>query len=125
MPDGRRGRFQTYDDFVPQTVSSKVNLVATDETFRYRNLNRLGYKHDFVTHRSEEYVRGKVHTQTIESFWSLLRRGIMGSYHKVAKDYLPLVLERIHLSPQPEKRDNPFAELISNVYAVAVVPSTS
>src|SRR5208337_3122315 len=75
--------FSTYDDFVRKTVSGRVDLIATDESFRYRHLNRMGFKHDFVTHKNDEFVRGRVHTQTIESFSSLLRRGIMGSYHKV------------------------------------------
>jgi hypothetical protein len=35
-------------------------------------------------------VRGNVHTQNLDSFWSLLKRGIMGSYHQVSKKYLPL-----------------------------------
>ncbi|WP_423950174.1 transposase [Candidatus Binatus sp.] len=52
----------------------------------------MGYPHGFVTHKSDEFVRGKVHTQTIESFWSLLKRGIIGDYHKVSKKYLPLYL---------------------------------
>ena len=37
-----------------------------------------------------EYVNGAVHTATIDGFWSLLKRGIMGSYHKVSRKYLPL-----------------------------------
>jgi len=106
--------FRTYDNFVRNTVSNKVNLVATDETFRYRNLQRLGYPHQIVTHRNEEYVRGQVHTQTIESFWSLLRRGIMGSYHKVSKDYLPLYLSEFTYRHNRRNADDPFAELISN-----------
>ena len=37
-------------------------------------------------------MRGNVHTNNIESFWSLLKRGIIGNYHHVSKDYLPLYL---------------------------------
>ena len=107
--------FKTYDNFVRATVSNKVSLIATDETFRYRNLRRLGYNHEIVTHRDEEYVRGQVHTQNIESFWSLLRRGIMGSYHKVSKDYLPLYLSEFTYRHNRRNDDDPFAELISNV----------
>src|SRR5437879_13589728 len=40
----------------------------------------------------DEYVRGNVHTANIDSFWSLLKRGIVGSFHKVSKSYLPLYL---------------------------------
>jgi hypothetical protein len=43
-----------------------------------------------MNHSSGEYVFGAVHTNTVEGFWSLLKRGIMGSYDKVSKDRLPL-----------------------------------
>ena len=43
-----------------------------------------------VDHHQGQYVVGAVHTQTIEGFWSLIKRGVMGSYHKVSKKYLPL-----------------------------------
>ncbi len=107
--------FSTYDDFVRKTVSNKVSLIATDESTRYRHLQKLGYPHQIVTHKNEEYVRGQVHTQSIESFWSLLRRGIMGSYHKVSKDYLPLYLSEFTFRHNRRNADDPFAELISNV----------
>src|SRR5271156_4135087 len=105
--------FTTYNDFVRKTVSSKVDLVATDESYRYRHLRQIGYPHAFVTHKTEEYVRGKVHTQTIESFWSLLRRGIMGSYHKVSRDYLPLYLAEFSFRYNNRKNPDMFGELLS------------
>jgi hypothetical protein len=105
--------FRTYDDFVKKTVSSRVDLIATDESFRYRHLNRMGFKHDFVTHKADEFVRGKVHTQTIESFWSLLRRGIMGSYHKISKAYLPLYLAEFTFRHNNRKNPDIFTELLS------------
>lgn len=39
-----------------------------------------------------EYVRGEVHTANLDSFWALLKRGIMGTYHHVSKKYLSLYL---------------------------------
>ena len=105
--------FKTYDNFVRNTVSNKVSLLATDESFRYRNLQRQGYPHQVVTHRDEEYVRGSVHTQTIESFWSLLRRGIMGSYHKVSKAYLPLYLAEFTFRHNNRKNEDIFAAAIA------------
>ena len=105
--------FKTYDDFVRKTVGTRVDLLATDESFRYRNLRRIGYAHEFVTHKNDEFVRGKVHTQTIESFWSLLRRGIMGSYHKVSKAYLPLYLAEFTFRHNERKNPDIFTELLS------------
>jgi len=48
--------------------------------------------HEVINHSSGEYVRGKVHTNSIENFWSLLKHGVIGTYHKVSKDYLPLYM---------------------------------
>ncbi len=48
------------------------------------------YLHSSVDHAKGEYVVGAIHTNTIEGFWSLIKRGMVGSFHKVSKKYLPL-----------------------------------
>lgn len=47
-----------------------------------------GYKHQRIHHRARIYVRGTVHTNAIEGFWSLLKRGIGGVYHSVSAKHL-------------------------------------
>ena len=84
--------WNTYNNFVRWAVSGEVTLVSTDESANYRRLSKMGYRHSTVSHNREEYVRGEVHTQSIDSFWALLKRGIIGTYHKVSKKYLPLYL---------------------------------
>ena len=74
--------------FVREAVSTKVDLLATDEHSSYVGL--ADYPHRVVRHSQKEYVVGAVHTQTIDGFWSLIRRGIMGTFHKVSAKYLPL-----------------------------------
>ncbi|MGE0682759.1 MAG: IS1595 family transposase [Candidatus Binatia bacterium] len=81
---------KTLNSFVQETVSDKVSLVATDEHSGYANLRKKGFPHQTVNHSEGEYVHGNVHTQNIDGFWSLLKRGIIGNYHKVSKEYLPL-----------------------------------
>lgn len=82
----------TLDSFVYQVADKQgVKLLATGEHSGYRLLGR-DYNHRVVHHAKGEYVVGMTHTNSIESFWSLLKRGIMGSYHKVSKEYLPLYL---------------------------------
>lgn len=83
---------RTLTRFVRTAVSSRVQLLATDENKSYQNLADEGYRHRVVRHSAEQYVRGTVHTNTIESFWSLLKRGVMGTYHNVSRKYLPLYL---------------------------------
>jgi hypothetical protein len=95
--------FTTYNGFVRKVVDGeKVELVATDEN---RNYQHLGLPHAAVNHSDREYVRGTVHTNNIESFWSLLKRGIVGNYHNVSKEYLPLYLAEF--SFRHNNRNNP------------------
>jgi len=87
----------TLDAFVRKTVDhEKVELIATDEHSGYRLLSQggkqFGLPHQVIKHSTGEYVRGVVHTNSIESFWSLLKRGVIGTYHHVSKKYLPLYL---------------------------------
>jgi transposase-like protein len=79
----------TIKSFIRQTVSDDVSLVATDNAPAYVTLNKE-YPHESVDHSKGEYVRGQVHTANIDSFWSLLKRGIMGSFHHVSATHLPL-----------------------------------
>jgi hypothetical protein len=82
---------RTLNSFVRRAVSDKVDLVATDEHPGYGYLTASGYKHDTVNHSAGEYVRGEIHTANIDNFWSLLKRGVIGTYHHVSKKYLPLL----------------------------------
>lgn len=75
--------------FVMDAVSSKVSLLVTDEWIGYHHVKKL-YPHQVIKHTQGEYVVGAVHTNTIEGFWSILKRGVVGTYHKVSKKYLPL-----------------------------------
>ena len=79
----------TLQGFVREAVSTKVDLLATDELRSYWGLSDE-YPHAFVRHGHGEYVVGAVHTCTIDGFWSLIKRSIMGTYHRVSAKYLPL-----------------------------------
>lgn len=65
----------------------KGSTIYTDEYRPYRALSK-DFEHDFVKHSAVEYVSGKVHTNSIENFWSLLKRGIDGIYHHVSVKHL-------------------------------------
>jgi transposase-like protein len=103
----------TLDRFVRKVVSDKVSLVATDEHSGYRLLENQGYKHETVRHSQGEYVRGEVHTQNIDSFWSLLKRGIVGTYHNVSKKYLPLYLAEFQYRFNNRKNPNVFFDVVA------------
>lgn len=73
---------------IPEIVNIvKDAIVYTDEYLSYRSLQRI-YDHNFVKHNQGQYVDGRIHTNTIEGFWSLLKRGIFGIYHFTSKKHL-------------------------------------
>lgn len=63
------------------------STIYTDEWLGYRGLDK-SYSHKVVNHGSGEYVNGVIHTNTVEGFWSLLKRGIVGIYHHVSPKHL-------------------------------------
>jgi len=64
------------------------SMIYTDEFRVYDRLKGHGYKHKRVHHLSKVWVAGNAHTNTIEGFWSLLKRGINGVYHAVSQKHL-------------------------------------
>jgi transposase len=69
------------------------SVVYTDEWPPYNRLGRLGFKHDRVHHKEKVYVSGDVHTNTIEGFWSHLKRGVSGVYRGVSSKHLQSYLD--------------------------------
>lgn len=64
----------------------------TDEWLGYKGVSRI-YDHSIVKHNQGQYVNGRVHTNTIEGFWSLLKRGIFGIYHFTSKKHLQMYVD--------------------------------
>jgi transposase-like protein len=82
-------RADTLVEFVREAVSHKVSLLCTDQWAGYRKLDKE-YPHAVIDHANGQYVIGAVHTQTIEGFWSIFKRGVMGTFHKMSAKYMPL-----------------------------------
>jgi transposase-like protein len=68
------------------------STVYTDEAKMYNSLPLAGFEHQSVRHVAQVYVSGDVHTQTIEGFWSLVKRGIWGVHHSVSRQHLQMYL---------------------------------
>lgn len=72
---------------IRENVDPRSTLM-TDEWLSYRPIGRELASHQTVTHGEGEYVRGTAHTNTVEGFFSLLKRGITGQYHHVSRAHL-------------------------------------
>ncbi|MCF7635288.1 MAG: transposase IS1595 [Dehalococcoides mccartyi] len=77
---------KTITPFIAQNMASEST--AYDEFRSYNNVSKAGYKHRIVKHGREQWVDGLAHINTIESFWSLMKRGIEGVYHAVSPKHL-------------------------------------
>ncbi len=77
-------------NFITATVQTGSNMV-TDESHAYNRVKE-NYQHDTVNHGAKEYVRKengkKIHTNTIEGFWSILKKQIVGIHHQVSPKHL-------------------------------------
>jgi transposase-like protein len=103
----------TLSNFVRKAVDTRVSLVATDDHTGYARLRRE-FPHQSVNHSKREYVRGNVHTANLDSFWSLLKRGVMGTYHNVSKAYLPLYLAEFSFRHNNRKNADIFTTVVAN-----------
>ena len=72
------------------------------------------YPHEVIRHTHEQYVVGAIHTQNIESFWSLIKRGIVGNFHKVSEAYLPLYVNEFEFRHNTKGEADPFGLLIAS-----------
>lgn len=78
---------KTITPFICENVE-KGSQLMTDEYRSYSRISLQGYKHQTVNHGTKQYVIGDVHTNTIEGFWSQLKRSVNGTYHSVSPKYL-------------------------------------
>jgi transposase-like protein/predicted RNA-binding Zn-ribbon protein involved in translation (DUF1610 family) len=66
----------------------KGSVISSDEWASYKPLAKAGYSHEVVNHGREEWVRGEVHTNTIEGFWSHFKRSVRGTHVSVSRKHL-------------------------------------
>jgi transposase-like protein len=84
---------------------SKNAKVFTDEYAGYDALDKT-HKHQSVDHKAEEWIRGEVHTNSVENAWSLFKRSIVGAYHQVSEKHLDAYLDEFEF--RFNNRENPY-----------------
>lgn len=95
---------------------TKGTTICTDEFPAYKSPRRV-YDHQTVKHSAEEYVRGAIHTNSIEGFWSLLKRGIVGIYHFTSEKHLQKYVDEFayRYNARTMNDSNRFADMLGNV----------
>jgi transposase-like protein len=95
---------------IQKNVAQKTTIF-TDEYPTYDALSNQGFEHKRCNHGSGEYVVGDVHTNTIEGFWSLVKRGISGVYHAVSPKYLQSYLNEYEFRYNHRNEETPMFDL--------------
>jgi len=92
--------------FIKTHTSPDTEAIYTDEWAPYRGIADHNTRHETVNHSAEEWVRGDVHTNTVENVWSLFKRSVIGSYHQLSAKHLDAYLDELEW--RFNNRDNPY-----------------
>jgi len=97
---------ETLHGFIRDNVSDHAEAIYTDDWPAYDGIEDADTRHETVNHSAKEWVHGKVHTNTVEGVWSLLKRSVIGTYHKLSIKHLNAYLDELEW--RYNNRDNPF-----------------
>lgn len=107
----------TLAKYIRDNISTDVDVIFTDTLPAYEKA--VGdAKHETVNHTAKEYVRGdnnEIHTNTVESAFSLLNRGIIGSWHKISAKHLPMYLAEMEFRFNRRKRSDLFLDTLRHM----------
>ena len=98
-------RKKTLHAFIAETVKDEAEAIYTDELKSYLGIADHNTRHETVNHRSEEWVVGDVHTNSIEGVWSLFKRSIIGAFHRMSVKHMDRYLEELEW--RYNNRNNP------------------
>jgi transposase-like protein len=108
----------TLAQYIRENISEDVDVIITDDYSSHPvAMKKAGVKapHKTINHSSKVYVMGDVHTNTVESAFSLLKRGIMGTWHKVSAKHLPAYLEEMTFRFNRRKRSDLFRDTLRHM----------
>jgi hypothetical protein len=115
----------TLAKYIQENVSTDVDVMVTDEFPAYpkamiaSNIN--GLKHKTIRHRDKVYVDGDIHTNTVESAFSLLKRGIMGTWHKISAKHLQAYLDEMSFRFDRRKNHDLFLDTLRHMITAPVL----
>lgn len=97
---------KTLHRFIKENTAHDTEMIITDDWKAYRGIGDHDTKHEVINHSTKEYVRGDIHTNGIENVWSLLKRSVTGTYHKLSIKHLDAYLDELEW--RFNNRENPY-----------------
>jgi transposase-like protein len=102
----QRADRETLHAFIKEMAAPEAECIMTDEHAGYEGIADENTRHETVSHSKDEWVRGDVHTNTVENAWSLFKRSIVGSYHQISAKHLDRYLDEFEF--RFNNRNNPY-----------------
>ncbi len=114
----------TLKKYITENVSEDVDVLFTDDYLSYRSaardLRKTG-RHKTIRHSLKIYVKGDIHTNTIESAFSLLKRGFMGTWHHISGKHLAAYLEEMTFRFNRRKSSDLFVDTLRHMITAPVL----
>jgi len=108
----------TLEKFIHENISEDVEVLFTDDFNAYRSAAkhlRKDGRHKTIRHSLKVYAKGDIHTNTIESAFSLLKRGIVGTWHKISAKHLAAYLQEMEFRFNRRKNSDLFADTLRHM----------
>jgi len=115
----------TLAKYIRENVSEDVDVIITDDWVGYpKAMMEAGFhrnRHKTINHSGRVYVDGEIHTNTVENAFSLLKRGITGTWHKISAKHLPAYLEEMSFRFNRRKSDTLFQDTLRHMVTAPVL----
>ena len=114
----------TLAKYIRESVSEDVDVIMTDEFNTYPTALRdtpFEGKHKTIKHKAKIYVDGDIHTNTVESAFSLLKRGIIGTWHRISAKHLAAYLDEMTFRFNRRKNANLFLDTLRHMVTAPVL----
>ena len=105
----------TLHAFISDTVRDEAEAIYTDELKSYMGIEDHDTRHETVNHSMDEWVRGDVHTNSVEGVWALFKRSLIGSFHKVSAKHLDRYLEELEWRHNNRENDHIFVDTLRRI----------
>jgi transposase-like protein len=99
----------------------KGSTVYTDELAAYDTIGKT-HKHKSINHSIEEWVRGDVHTNSVENAWSLFKRSLVGSFHQISDKHLDTYFDEFEWRFNNRKNPYLFRDTLKKMVAAKPMP---
>lgn len=118
----KRANKQTLHGFIKTNVSDACENIYTDEARGYIGIGDGNTKHQTVQHSAGEYVRGDVHTNSVESVFGLFKRSVVGAFHQISEKHLDRYLDEFEFRFNNRKNPYLFRDTLTRLVRAEKMP---